>query len=93
MTDREMFRALADIGREIGARILYGRPRHRGGACTWQTSDFVVIHRDSELEERIALLLEYLADKNLDGVEMPQAVRDRIDLAQREEGVKSGVQR
>lgn len=81
MTDQEIFRSMANLGREVGARILYGRPRHRGGSCTWQTSDFIVVHRDSEMDERIKLLADYLAEKDLEGLEVPPAVLERLESA------------
>lgn len=84
MTDKELVKQMEALGRSLGARIVYGRPRGPGGTCTWRSSDFVVIRSDSDPAQRVDLLARYLAQKDLDGLSLPDEVRAAIEAARNE---------
>ncbi len=82
MSDKELCRALAAVGKEVGLRILYGRPRGRGGSCSYHGRGYVVIHSDSDFAQRASVLAQSLAEREVDETLLEsQEVRSALDRA------------
>ncbi|MAE72059.1 MAG: hypothetical protein CME06_16525 [Gemmatimonadetes bacterium] len=72
MSDKDLWKALEDLSKKAGIRVVYGRPRSRGGVCSYRGREFVVIHCDNDYAQRAEVLADCLAEREID----PALLRD-----------------
>ncbi len=66
MSDKDLWKALEELSKRAGIRVVYGRPRSRGGGCSYKGREFVVIHRDNDYAQRAEVLADCLAEREID---------------------------
>lgn len=81
MKPEQIARELEEVARHFGVQVRTEKGRFRGGRCTVEGEEFVVLNRLHPPEVRVAILAESLRDFPLDTVFLRPAVRHALDEA------------
>ena len=66
---------LEEVASRLGLTIILDKGPFTGGACILEGEELIVLNKSTPLEQRIRLLAEALARKDLSGIFLKPAVR------------------
>ncbi len=79
MKSDQIVRELEEAARQLGLVVRREKGRFRGGRCTVEEEDVVVLNRLHPPEAHLAILAEVLHDLPVDTIFMRPAVRAALD--------------
>ncbi len=76
---KELFELLYETASNAGIEVIEDRINRKGGVCRLQEKLVVVYDANSSLAERSRLILEAIAQMNLDYIYLPPKVRALVE--------------
>lgn len=74
-----LYQELEDLATRLGLPVVLDRGNFRGGICTVDGEEIVVLNKSMPLEQRARYLIEAIGTKDLNGIFIKPAVRNLIE--------------
>ena len=75
MTKKDILQHLEAVAKEIGVKVIYDELRGEGGLCRCKDRHFLILNARLSQNQKIDLLIQGLADLDLNGVFLIPEVR------------------
>lgn len=82
MKINEVYEEMIEIAKKIGVSVRKESGKFKGGYCTINNQDIIIINSSIPLETRTSLLAKCLSNCSIQDVFMKPAVRDYIEKEQ-----------
>ncbi len=81
MKTQHIVKELEQAAQQLGVRVRFEKGNFRGGLCTVEDQQTIVLNRRHPPEVHVALLAESLRDLPIDTVYLKPAVREALEAA------------
>ncbi|MFC2131295.1 hypothetical protein ACFLSQ_07660 [Bacteroidota bacterium] len=78
----EVYDEMIEIAKRIGVTVRKENGKFKGGTCTINDEEVILINKSIPLETRTSVLAKCLTDYSIENVFMKPAVRDYIEQEQ-----------
>lgn len=75
MTKKDILQHLEAVAKQIGVRVIYDELRGEGGFCRCKDRHYLILNNRLSQNQKIDLLIQGLADLDLNGVTLMPEVR------------------
>ena len=79
MKNQKLYSEFEDLIGRLGLRILNGKGDFFGGSCIVNNEKVIVINKLKPIEQRLKILVNSIADYNLDDIYIVPALREYIE--------------
>lgn len=75
MTKKDILQHLEAVAKQIGVKVIYDELRGEGGLCRCKNHHYLILNNRLSQNQKIDLLIQGLADLDLNGVSLIPEVR------------------